>query len=128
MVQGEKTGKDFLFWQVCRPAVGRENCLVEGAMRVRQPFGALVVEVGQSALTQFFIGSVGRVQPCVAETDEFAGGVGDGFNARGLVLGGFGSGWPRKRKSFKSGRRSIPETAFCLANLGSLCSRPDFMS
>jgi len=45
--------------------------------RVGEPFGALVEEVGAGALFKVFGGDAGRVEPGVAEANEFAGGVGE---------------------------------------------------
>ena len=47
-------------------------------MRVGEPFRALVVKVGERALLQDGLGGIGRIEPRIAQTDEVAGGVGDG--------------------------------------------------
>jgi len=49
VVQGEEPGEDFVAGEVGRPAVGGEDGLIEGAVSVGQPLGALIVEIGQSA-------------------------------------------------------------------------------
>ena len=48
----------------------------------------MVVEVGQGAFGKVARVDVWRVEPGVAEADEFAGGVGDGFDRLepGLML------------------------------------------
>jgi hypothetical protein len=101
VVQGEEAGQDLLGGEVSGPAVGGEHGLVEGAMSVFQPGafagGTEVVELGEGAVFQISFGNwrlAGcglRVKPVVAEADEFAGGVGDGFDARVLSFRGFGS-------------------------------------
>ena len=89
VIQGQEAGQDFFFREGGGPSVGGEDGLVEGAMGVVEPgalaFGALVVEVGEGTVLQFFGCNSRRAQPCIAEADEFAGGVGDGFHARGWI-------------------------------------------
>jgi hypothetical protein len=41
-----------------------------------------VVEAGQSPVLEFLGSDVGMVEPGIAQTDEFAGCIGDGFDAR----------------------------------------------
>ena len=81
VIEGEEAAEDLVASEVGGPAVGGEDGFVKGAMGVGEPFGALVVEVGESALGQPGRIDVGRVEPVVAEADELTGGVGDGFDA-----------------------------------------------
>ena len=96
------------------PAVGGEDGLVEGAVGVREPGGTLVVEVGEGALFQIFGGDVGRVEPGVAEADEFAGGFGDGADDGGVGFGGFGAGRVGEGEGHEGGIRCIAWAAFQL--------------
>ena len=97
MVEGQEAGEDFLVGKVGGPAVGGEDGVVEGAVGIGQPFhfafGAGVVELGEGAVFEIGFGGVGRVEPGVAEADEFADGVGDGADDGGIGFGGFGAGW-----------------------------------
>ena len=43
MVEGEEAGEDFVAGEVGGPAIGGEDGSVEGAVGVREPFGAVVV-------------------------------------------------------------------------------------
>ena len=52
MVQGEETGEDLLGGERVGPAVGGEDGLVEGAVGVVEPGGALVVELGERAVLE----------------------------------------------------------------------------
>ena len=89
MVEGEETGEYLLGGEVGGPAVGGEDGFVEGAVGVGEPGGTLVVEVGEGAFFQVGCGDVGWVEPRVTETDEFAGGFGDGADGGGFGFGGF---------------------------------------
>ena len=88
MVQGEQAGQDIFFLEVGGPSVGGKDGFVECAVGVGEPLGTLVVEVGQGAFGKVARVDVWRVEPGVAEADEFAGGVGDGFDRLepGLML------------------------------------------
>jgi hypothetical protein len=81
VVEGEEVGEDLLGGEGLtinfqRPAVDGEDGLVEGALGVREPGGALVVEVGEGALLEVGFGDgrfAGRgfwVEPVVAQGDE----------------------------------------------------------
>ena len=54
-VQRQQPREDFIIAQVDRPAVGGEHGLVQFAMRVVQPRGPLVVEVGQGAVMRLIV-------------------------------------------------------------------------
>ncbi len=79
VVEGEEVGEDFGRGEGGGPAVGGEYRLVQRAVGVREHCGALVVEVGEGELLEVglpffrvsFFGLV-RIQPVVAEADEFA--------------------------------------------------------
>ena len=49
----EKAGEDVLIGGVGRPSVGGEDGAVEFAVRVLEPSGIFVIEVGEGALLQF---------------------------------------------------------------------------
>jgi hypothetical protein len=102
VIQGQEAGEDFVFGEVGGPTVGGEYGFVEGAMGVGEPFGALIVEVGEGALLEDGLGGVRRVEPDVTKANEFAGGVGDGFDAWVFGLGGLGAWRPREAKCFKA--------------------------
>lgn len=99
VVEREQTGEDFLGGEgpavdFGGPVVGGDDGLVEGAVDVGEPGGALVVEVGEGALLELGLRGVGRVEPVVAELDEVAGGGGDGLDEGRVGFGGFRAGWP----------------------------------
>ena len=50
VVEGEKTGEDFVACEGGGPSVGGEDGFIESAVRVCEPLGALVVEVGEGSL------------------------------------------------------------------------------
>ncbi len=105
MVEGEEAGEDFLVREGFGgfgPAVGGEDGAVEGAVGVGQPLGAVVVELGEGAVLEVGLGDAGRVQPGVAQADEFAGGFGDGFYAWVFGFGGFFVGRPGEREGVES--------------------------
>lgn len=91
MVEGEEPCEDLLVGEVGGPAVGGEDRLVEGAVSVGQPLWTGVVELGEGAGLEVVVRGVGRVEPGVAEADEFAGGV-DGAHDGGVGLAGLGAG------------------------------------
>ena len=66
VIQGEEALEDFGIGESGRPAVGREDGLVELAMRIGQPGWALVVEVGEGAVLALQFGRAGRIQPGIA--------------------------------------------------------------
>jgi hypothetical protein len=101
VIQGEQVGEDLLGGEVGGPTVGGEDGFVEGAVGVGEPFGTGVVEVREGALLEFFLWSVGRIEPGVAERDEGAGGVGDGLDDGGFGFGGLSAGRPGKGKVSK---------------------------
>jgi len=107
VVEGEEAGEDFLVGEVGRPAVGGEDGFVEGAVGVGEPlhfsFSASVVELGEGAVFEVGFGGVGRVEPVVAEADEFAGCVGDGADDGGVGLRGFGAGWVGEGEGVEGG-------------------------
>ena len=74
MVEGEEVGEDLLGGEGfgIGPAVGGEDGLVEGAVGVAEPGGAVVVKVGEGTRFEFGLGGVGWVEPVVAEVDEDA--------------------------------------------------------
>jgi hypothetical protein len=109
VVEGQEAGEDLLGGEGVGPGVGGEDGLVEGAVGVVEPGGALVVEVGEGALFEVFFWRVGRVEPSVAETDEGAGGFGDGVDAGVLFFGGFGAGDAEGPKPFLLSRRGMAE-------------------
>jgi hypothetical protein len=102
VVEGEEASEDFVAGEVGGPAVGGKDSLVEGAMGVIEPsalaFVAQVVEVGEGAVLQLLGLDLRWVEPGIAEADEFAGGVGDGFDAVILLFGGLGSRRPGEGK------------------------------
>src|SRR6185437_17134988 len=87
VIEGEEAFEDLGVGEGGGPAVGGEDGFVEGAVGVGEPGGAFIVEVGEGALFEVGFWSVRRVQPGVASRDEFAGGGGDGLDAR--VVDGF---------------------------------------
>ena len=127
VVEGEEVGEDLLGGEVGGPAVGGEDGFVEGAMGVGEPVGARVVEVGEGAFLEFFLRGVGRVEPGVAEGDERAGGVGDGFDAGVVGFGGLGTRRPREGEGKKTGFGGESESAFNFSNLSPRCSGPSFV-
>ncbi len=96
VVQGEQASEDFVFGQRPGPAVGGEDRLVERAMGVFEPGafagGAQVVKLGEGTVFQVFGGGSGRIEPGVAQTNELAGGLGDGADDGGVGFGRFGAG------------------------------------
>lgn len=114
MVQGKQVGENLLGGEVGAPPIGAEHRFVERAVGVFQPGafagGAEVVELGEGAGFQVvfgdgrFAGRGLRVEPVVAEADEFAGGVGDGFDARVFGFGRLRSGDPSIKFSAREGR------------------------
>src|ERR1035441_7697543 len=125
MVEGEESGEDLLGGEVGGPAVGGEGGFVEGAVGVREPGGALVVEVGQGAFLEVFRGGGGRVEPGVAEADERAGGVCDGFDEGRFGFGGFSAGWPGEGEGVEGGVRRVARAAL---ELSSHVQRPKFVN
>ena len=98
VVEFEEAGQDFIAGQVGGPAVGGKDGFIEGAVGVVEP-GALalfaqVIEVGEGAVLQFLGIDLGRIEPGIAEAEEFAGGVGDGLDAGIVFFGRLGSRRP----------------------------------
>lgn len=56
MVEGEEAGEDFLGGEVGGPVVGGENGLVEGAVGVGEPGGALASRAYSMHLGRFVVG------------------------------------------------------------------------
>jgi hypothetical protein len=75
VIQGQEAGEDFVFGEVGGPTVGGEYGFVEGAMGVGEPFGALVVEVGEGAFFKDRLGGVRRVGVCGVDFDGAAAAV-----------------------------------------------------
>jgi hypothetical protein len=95
-----------------RQSIGREDRLVEDTVGIFEPSAfagsAKVVELGESTALEVgfgdgrFAGGGFWVEPVVTQAEEFASGVGDGFDARVFAFGGFGSGRPRKGEGQKA--------------------------
>ena len=107
MVQGEEAGEDFFLGEVGGPAVGGEDGFVEGLVGVGEPGGSQIIEVGEGAFGKFVRIDVGRIEPGVAEADEFAGGVGDGFDARVGFFAWLGPGRPGEWEGIEAGRAIV---------------------
>ena len=78
-------------------------------MGVGEPLGTGVVELGEGAVFQVSLGGVGRVEPCVAQADEFACGVGDGADDGGVGFGGLGAGRLGEREGLETWWRNCSE-------------------
>jgi hypothetical protein len=102
VVKCKEARQNFLLWKVGGPAVSCEDCFVEDAVGVGEPFGPLIVEVRQGSLLQFILGGIRWIQPSVAQPHEITSGVGDNLDASVLIFGWFDSGRPRKREGLEA--------------------------
>ena len=64
--------------------------------------------------------TVGRVEPCVVETGEFAGGIGYCLDSRVVGLGRFSAGRPRERECIEGGLWGITKAALERPELSAL--------
>ena len=103
VVELEEPGEDFFTGERVGPAVGGEDSAVKGFVGVGEPGGTLIIEVGEGAVFQLGGIDVGRVEPDVAQADEFAGGVGDSLDESIVGFSGLVAGGPREGVSIKCG-------------------------
>jgi len=76
VIQGEQALEDIGIGESGRPAVGGKDGFVEHAMRIGQPRGPLVVEVGKRAILALQFTGAWRIQPGIALGDELFGSDG----------------------------------------------------
>ena len=112
MVELEEAAKNLVAGERVFPSVGREDGAVEGLMCIGQPGGKLVVEIGEGAVLNLGWVDAWRVEPCVANANEFTGGVGYVFDTRVVGFGGLVARGLGKRKGLKCDFGVISRTIF----------------
>jgi hypothetical protein len=81
--------------------VGNEDRAIKRLVGLFEPRGAIVVEVGEGAIFQLGGVDIGRVEPGVAQADEFADGITNGLDVWVFSFGRFLAWGPGKWKSLE---------------------------